>query len=102
MGSRIHREVYVRFRGGLWKPVLETRQGAVVLAYNLHRENLKPSEKTFAYKMKLDAMKHQGKRLPEVSSLYDGAEVLADNEANHATSAQVGPKCDTDGNGRAH
>ncbi len=69
---------------------------------NLHRENLKSSEKAFAYKMKLDAMKHQGKRLPEVSSLYDGAEVLADNEANHATSAQVGPKCDTDGNGRAH
>lgn len=31
--------------------------------------------------MKLDAMKHQGKRLPEVSSLDDGAEVLADNEA---------------------
>ena len=48
---------------------------------NLHRENLKPSEKAFAYKMKLDAMKHQGKRLPEVSSLDDGAEVLADNEA---------------------
>ena len=48
---------------------------------NLHRENLKPSEKAFAYKMKLDAMKHQGKRLPEVLSLDDGAEVLADNEA---------------------
>lgn len=29
---------------------------------NLHRENLKPSEKAFAYRMKLDAMKHQGKR----------------------------------------
>ena len=69
---------------------------------NIQREELLPSEKAFAYKMKLDAMKHQGKRLPEVSSLYDGAEVLADNEANHATSAQVGPKCDTDGNGRAH
>jgi len=68
---------------------------------NLHRENLKPSEKAFAYKMKLDAMKHQGKRLPEVSSLDDGAEVLADNEANHVTSAQIGPKCDTEGNGRA-
>ena len=27
---------------------------------NLHRENLKPSEKAFAYKMKLEAMKHQG------------------------------------------
>ena len=33
---------------------------------NLHRENLKPSEKAFVYKMKLDAMKHQEKRLPEV------------------------------------
>lgn len=29
---------------------------------NLHRENLKPSEKAFAYKMKLEAMKRQGKR----------------------------------------
>ena len=27
---------------------------------NLHRENLKPSEKAFAYKMKLEAIKHQG------------------------------------------
>ena len=30
---------------------------------NLHRENLKPSEKAFAYRMKLDAMKHQGKKV---------------------------------------
>jgi ParB family chromosome partitioning protein len=29
---------------------------------NLHRENILPSEKAFAYKMKLDAIKHQGKR----------------------------------------
>ena len=29
---------------------------------NIQRENLLPSEKAFAYKMKLDAMKHQGKR----------------------------------------
>ena len=28
---------------------------------NLQRENLQPSEKAFAYKMKLEAMKHQGK-----------------------------------------
>lgn len=28
---------------------------------NIHREHLLPSEKAFAYKMKLDAMKHQGK-----------------------------------------
>lgn len=30
---------------------------------NLHRENLKPSEKAFAYRMKLEAMKHQGKKI---------------------------------------
>ena len=37
---------------------------AVVLMVdsNLQRENLLPSEKAFAYKMKLDALKHQGKR----------------------------------------
>ena len=29
---------------------------------NLHREGLLPSEKAFAYKMKLEAMKHQGTR----------------------------------------
>ena len=68
---------------------------------NLHRENLKLSEKAFAYKMKLDAMKHQGKRLSEISLPDDETEVLENNEANHVTSAQVGPKCDTEGNSRA-
>lgn len=28
---------------------------------NIHREKILPSEKAFAYKMKLDAIKHQGK-----------------------------------------
>ena len=41
---------------------METRQGAVVLAYNLQREEILPSEKAFAYKMKLEAMNRQGKR----------------------------------------
>ena len=30
---------------------------------NIHREKILPSEKAFAYKMKLDAIKHQGKKL---------------------------------------
>ena len=34
----------------------------MVLAYNLQRETLLPSERAFAYKMKLEAMKHQGLR----------------------------------------
>ena len=32
----------------------------MVLAYNIQRENLLPSEKAYAYKMKMDAVKHQG------------------------------------------
>ena len=44
---------------------------------NLQRENIKPSEKAFAYKMKLEAMKRQGKR-------------------NDLTLSQVGTKLDID------
>ena len=46
---------------------------------NLQRENILPSERAFAYKMKLDAMKHQGER----------TDLQADG-----TSGQVGPKLD--------
>lgn len=41
---------------------METRQGAVVLAYNLQRSVILPSEKAFAYKMRLEAMNRQGQR----------------------------------------
>ena len=38
-------------------------EAAVMLVdSNLHREHILPSEKAFAYKMKMDAMKNQGKR----------------------------------------
>ena len=41
---------------------LSRDEAAVLLVdSNLHREHLLPSEKAFAYKMKLDALKHQGK-----------------------------------------
>ena len=30
---------------------------------NIYREKILPSEKAFAYKMKLDAIKHQGKKI---------------------------------------
>ena len=35
---------------------------------NIQREEILPSEKAFAYKMKLDAIKHQGKRIIEDAS----------------------------------
>ncbi len=45
-----------------WKPAVVIPQGAIVLAYNLQRESILPSERAFAYKMKLEALKHQGER----------------------------------------
>lgn len=42
---------------------LDRDAAAIVLVdSNLHREHILPSEKAFAYKMKLEAMKHQGFR----------------------------------------
>lgn len=40
----------------------------MVVDSNLHRETILPSEKAKAYKLRLDAMKHQGKRLPSTSA----------------------------------
>ena len=36
---------------------------------NLYRNNILPSEKSFAYKMKLEAIKHQGKKKPLLHNL---------------------------------
>ena len=45
------------------------RDAAVVALVdsNLHREHILPSEKAFAYKMKLEAIKHQGRTSPQVA-----------------------------------
>ena len=61
---------------------LDRNAAAIMLVdCNLHRERLLPSEKAFAYKMKLDAMKHQGFRADLTSTQVAqklSAERLAD------------------------
>lgn len=52
---------------------------------NVQRENIYPSERGYAYKMRLEAMKHQGKK---VDINVDDVHV----EYDKPTSAQVGPK----------
>ncbi len=52
---------------------------------NIQRENIYPSERGYAYKMRLEAMKHQGK---QVDINVDDVPV----EYDKPTSAQVGPK----------
>ena len=52
---------------------------------NIQRENIYPSERGYAYKMRLEAMKHQGKKVDiDVSNVSI--------EYGTSTSAQVGPK----------
>ena len=57
---------------------LSRDEAAILLVdSNLHREHLLPSEKAFAYKMKLDALKHQGKA---PTSCQDGAKLRSDEQ----------------------
>ena len=61
---------------------LDRNAAAIMLVdCNLHRERLLPSEKAFAYKMKLDAMKHQGYRSDlssdQVGPKLESAEMMA-------------------------
>lgn len=46
---------------------------------NLQRETILPSEKAFAYKMKLDAIKHQGKASMQVAEKLLSVEIVADD-----------------------
>ena len=49
----------------------------IMVDSNLQREELLPSERAFAYKMKLDAMKHQGERV-DLTSSQVGTKLRAD------------------------
>ena len=63
-----HRRLHAAVKAGLSEvpaliyPLDRNEAMIAVVDSNLHREKLLPSEKAFAYKMKMDAMKTQGKR----------------------------------------
>ena len=44
------------------RPVSRDEAAIMLVDSNLHREHILPSEKAFAYKMKAEALKHQGRR----------------------------------------
>lgn len=58
-----------------------TDDEAVILMVdsNIQRENLLPSEKAFAYKMKLEAMKHQGVSCGQLG--HKSRELISENES---------------------
>lgn len=60
----------------------------IMVDSNLQREELLPSERAFAYKMKLEAMKHQGERL-DLTSAQVGRK-LENRESSEILAEQVG------------
>lgn len=65
----------------------------IMVDSNLQREEVLPSEKAFAYKMKLDAMKRQGKRTDLTSTPM--ARKLKGKESAEILGEQVGESKDT-------
>lgn len=75
-----HRRLHAAQRAGLSAvPALVyeiSREEAAIMLVdsNLHREHILPSEKAFAYKLKMEAMKHQGRTSPQVGEKLVTAE----------------------------
>lgn len=75
-----HRRLHAAQKAGLSEvPALVyeiSREEAAIMLVdsNLHREHILPSEKAFAYKLKMEAMKHQGRTSPQVGEKLVTAE----------------------------
>ena len=91
-----HRRVMASRKAGITEiPALivslDRDAAAIVLVdSNLHREHILPSEKAFAYKMKLEAMKHQGWR-----SDLTSPQVVAKSRTTEMVGEDAGTSKDT-------
>lgn len=58
-----------------------TREEAIIAMTdsNIQRENILPSEKAWAYKMKMDALKHQGKTLGPLGPKWSATKISTEN-----------------------
>ena len=84
-----HRRLHAGIKAGMYKvPALiyEMDKDAAVIALvdsNLHRDNVLPSERAFAYKMKMEALLHQGKRTDLTLAQVEpklSAEIIGESE----------------------
>ena len=57
---------------------------------NIQRENLQPSEKAFAYKMKLDALKHQGRATSRhLVGKFESADSISETESGRTVQRYI-------------
>ena len=92
-----HRRLHAAKRAGLRKiPAIikeMTNDDATIAMVNanMQREEILPSEKAFAYKMKLDAIKHQGSRRttsPQVGGKLEAADIVGEAAGVSGTQVQ--------------
>ena len=89
-----HRRIFAAKKAGLLEvPALIyaiSHEEAIIALVdsNLHREHILPSEKAFAYKMKMDALFHQGKRT-DLTSDQVGLKLSAEQVSNDDSATQV-------------
>ena len=93
-----HRRAHAAEMAGLTEVPVLVRQmdddAATVLMVdsNLQRENILPSERAYAYKMKLEAMKHQGSRSDltscQVGTKLRSDQLVAENTGDSARTVQ--------------
>ena len=89
-----HRRLHAAVKAGLetvpaFIYALDRDAAAIaVVDSNMHREHILPSEKAFAYKMKFDAMSHQGKTSCQVGTKSRTDEQMAENSDDSARQIQ--------------
>lgn len=90
-----HRRLYAAIKAGLTEvpaliyPLDRNQAVIAVVDSNLHREKLLPSEKAFAYKMKLEAISKQGQRNDLTSRQVVGRLESADAVSSEESGRQV-------------
>lgn len=91
-----HRRKHAALRTGLTeipciiKDLTDDEATILMVDSNIQREEILPSEKAFAYRMKLEAMKHQGKNLTSdpMEQKQTSREVLAEKVGESASNIQ--------------
>ena len=61
------------------RPVSRDEAAIMLVDSNLHREHILPSEKAYAYKMKMEAISHQGKTCGQIG--HKSREIISDTES---------------------
>ncbi len=90
-----HRRIHACTKAGIEKIpafVREMSRSEAIICMvdsNLHREHILPSEKAFAYRMKLEAIKHQGRTSRQNVGKVESAELISDTESGRTVQRYI-------------